>query len=319
MPFAPLTGMKPIWTLTMNPAIDLGSQVDRVEPDRKLRCERGRFEAGGGGVNVARALKRLGADATAVFPGGGALGSYYRELVEDQGVTTRTFSIHRDMQRINLNVRDLDSGDQFRFCLPGARIDDEEWGRVLALFDEVVQSEALVVISGSLPPGVPDDFPARLAQAVEAAGGRSLIDAPGPVLKALAGTPVDWITPNLKEFSTILGHEPDRENLEEEARTLTRQTGVCNLLLTLGPEGVVYSGTEGTHFLQAPAVDKVSAVGAGDSTVAGLVFALARGESHSDAVHSAVAAGSAAVMTPGSELLRQEDYQACSEKMAGRA
>ena len=132
----------------------------------------------------------------------------------------------------------------------------------------------------------------------------------------LAETPVSWITPNKREFEQIVKHSIEERDLANELEHFVANSRVRNVLLTLGSQGILYAGEEGLHRIGSPEVDKVSAVGAGDSAVAGLACALARGESHKTAIQWAVAAGAAAVLTAGIHLLKQEDFDRLREVVA---
>lgn len=292
----------------MNPALDLEAEVEWVAPDVKLRCAEPRIDAGGGGVNVARALHRIGGKATALFPEGADLGPFYRSLVEAEGVDCHTFEIDQPMRRINSHFRDMRNQRQYRFCLPGAKLEESVWRRTLELLDGLLKEGDILVASGSLSPGVPADFNARTAKTVKGKQACFVLDAPGEVLKALKQTAVGWITPNQDEFEDLLGHEVADGQLEKALAAFVEDSAFENILLTLGSRGALYAGTQGFARIPALEVEKLSSVGAGDSAVAGLVFGLAQGKNHRTSSRMAVAAGTAAVKSPGTELLEKEDF-----------
>jgi 6-phosphofructokinase 2 len=118
--------MTNIITLTINPAIDVSIAVERVAPVHKLRCTSARRDPGGGGINVARVLKRLGADVVALYPTGGVLGALLRQLVTDEEIPCLTIGIS-DETRENITVLDQSIGQQYRFILPGPRLSELEW------------------------------------------------------------------------------------------------------------------------------------------------------------------------------------------------
>lgn len=308
--------MKRILTLTMNPAIDLGSAVDEIVSEKKLRCEKPTIEAGGGGINVARALRRLDVDSNAVFPSGGLFGKCHQGMLEAEGIECLTFETEAGMQRINNNIRETSKNRQYRFCVPGAAMREDEWKRVLDIMAGLVDEGTLFVVSGSLPPGVPGDFNARIARKVADAGGMLILDESADFLESLGDTPLAWITPNHHEFENIIGRSIEPLDLEKELEAFVRDGPVENVLLTMGGEGARYAGAEGSFHIAAPEVEKVSAVGAGDCTVAGLAYALAQGLSHREALVWAIAAGSAAVMTPASNLLKKSDFEKLRESIA---
>ncbi|MEI9965602.1 MAG: PfkB family carbohydrate kinase [Caulobacteraceae bacterium] len=162
--------MTHILTLTMNPAIDVSASVERVEPTRKLRCGGGRRDAGGGGVNVARVARRLGAEATAVYPAGGFVGQLLTELVQADDVVGLPVPVRQET-REDFTALETSTGDQYRFVLPGPRLSGAEWMACLKAFAAIEKRPDLVVVSGSLPPGCPDDFYCRSARSC--AAGRS--------------------------------------------------------------------------------------------------------------------------------------------------
>lgn len=307
--------MHKVWTLTMNPAIDLEAEVGTVTPDVKLRCAEPRIDAGGGGVNVARALHRLDGKASALFPEGTTLGSFYRSLVENEGVDCATFAIDQPMHRINTHFRETEKQHQYRFCLPGPKLKEGDWQKALDLLKKVLKEGDILVTSGSLPPGVPTDFNTLTAKIAKEASAYSVLDAPGDVLKALEQTSISWITPNRNEFEDLLGREVADHKLEKELSSFVADSVFDNILLTMGPKGALYAGKEGFESIPSPEVEKLSSVGAGDSAVAGLTLGLARDEDHLASCRNAVAAGAAAVMTPGTELLAKKDFEALLDRV----
>ena len=175
--------MTDVVTLTMNPSIDLSVSVERVAPFQKLRTSDERRDPGGGGINVARVLERLGADVTAVYPSGGALGQLLRQLVDREGITEVTIPISGET-REDVTVVERATGLQYRFVLPGPQLREHEWRACLGKFEALDPRTRFVVCSGSLPPGVPDDFYGRVVAAAKQAGRKIVIDSSGPSLRA---------------------------------------------------------------------------------------------------------------------------------------
>ena len=164
-----------ILTLTMNPALDESTSVPYVLPDRKLRCQAPTYEPGGGGINVARAIRKLGGDALACFPVGGPAGELIKQLLVAEGVRYEAISV-AEWTRENINVLEEVSGRQFRFCMPGAALGDAEWPRFLEWLRRVRPPPDYLVASGSLPPGVPVDFYAQVATVAREIGSRLVLD-----------------------------------------------------------------------------------------------------------------------------------------------
>ena len=299
----------PIVTLTMNPAIDVSASVDYVIPDDKLRCGSPTYEPGGGGINVARAIRKLGGDALALFPAGGPAGELLGELLAAEGVQQQSFPID-GWTRQNMNVAERVTRRQFRFVMPGPTLAEREWQPILARLGALDPVPRFLVASGSLPPGVPADFYARVARSLRHRGIALVLDASGEPLRQAIAEGVYLLKPSLREFEELTG-EPGCE--ESRLPALGRQLvdeGQCQvLILSLGPRGVFWMSATARGRLAAPAVPVKSSVGAGDSMVAGVVWSLACGRPLADAVRFGVAAGAASVMNPGTELCRAEDVE----------
>jgi 6-phosphofructokinase 2 len=305
-----------IATLTMNPALDESTAVPYVLPDQKLRCRAPRYEPGGGGINVARAIRQLGGDALACFPFAGPGGELLRQLLEAEGVRQQAVPI-RGWTRSNLNVFEEVSGRQFRFCMPGPRLGKEEWQGLLESVQHLRPAPDFLVASGSLPPGVPVDFYARLAAGARQAGSRLVLDTSGEALVRAVAHGVYLLKPSLREFQALTGtRDLDDAALARAARAAVER-GWCDILvLSLGPAGALWTTGSAGERLLAPTVRVRSAVGAGDSMVAGIVLSLAQGRPLREAVRFGVAAGAAAVMNPGTALCRREDVERLYRQVA---
>jgi 6-phosphofructokinase 2 len=298
-----------IVTLTMNPAIDVSASVDYVTPDHKLRCGAPTYEPGGGGINVARAIRRLGGEATAFFPAGGPAGALLATLLDAEGVPYRTFPI-AGWTRENTNITERVTRRQFRFVMPGPTLNEREWQPILDQVGALAPGPRYLVASGSLPPGVPADFYARMARMVARRDIKLVLDASGEPLRRAIAEGVSVLKPSLREFEELTGEEGCEESrLPILARRLIDE-GRCEvLILSLGARGVFWMSASERGRLAAPAVPVRSSVGAGDSMVAGVVLSLTRGWALADAVRFGVAAGAASVMNPGTELCRAEDVE----------
>lgn len=309
--------MRSIVTLTMNPALDVSSSVPYVLPDRKLRCAPPRYEPGGGGINVARAVRRLGGDALACYPAGGAPGVRLQRLLTDEGVRQDVVPT-RGWTRENLNLFEDVSGRQFRFCMPGPTLADDEWPSFLARFETLAPAPDFVVASGSLPPGVPTDFYARLAVIARRRGSRLVLDTSGDALTAAVAHGVYLLKPSLREFRTLTGATTEDESalIELAVAAVTERHWCEVLVLSLGPAGALWVSADERERLATPAVPVQSTVGAGDSMVAGIVLALAEGRPLKDAVRVGVAAGAAAVLNPGTELCHRDDVERLTPQVA---
>jgi 6-phosphofructokinase 2 len=296
-----------IVTLTINPAVDIFVNVGRVEPTRKLRCSPPKRDPGGGGINVARVAQRLGADVTAIYPIGGQIGKLLQRLVEREDIASLVTPSHVET-RENFTAYEESTGEQYRFVLPGSALHHAEWEAVLDRLASLAERPKYVVASGSMPPGAPDDFFARVARHAKALGAKCVIDTSGPPLKAALAEGVTLIKPNLVELSEYIGAPLD-SNKERIAacRELTADGRAEIVALTLGEHGALLVTAERAWQAPPMAIEAVSTVGAGDSFLGGLVAALASGKPLDQAFRVAIAAASAAVMTPGTGLCQPQD------------
>ena len=301
--------MPDIATITINPAIDIFVNVERVEPTKKLRCSAPKRDPGGGGINVARAAHRLGGSVVAIYPTGGAIGKLLQRLVEREGIDSVTTPSHVET-RENFTAYDEESGQQYRFVLPGSALHKPEWEACLDKLAKLADTPKIVVASGSIPPGVPEDFFARVAQLAKKAGAKMVLDTSGPALKVALAEGVSLIKPNLSEFSEFAGQPLNRDQDRIAAcRKLVADKRAEAVALTLGEDGALLVTADGAWRAAPLRVEMVSAVGAGDSFLGGMVAALAEGEPIEHAFRVGVAAGAAAVINPGTELCREEDVR----------
>lgn len=300
--------MSALITLTLNPALDLATTTARVEPTHKLRCSPAQRFAGGGGINVARVLHRLGSDVQAWALAGGAAGAQMRQLLADEGVPTVLQPIAGDT-RENFSVVETATGQEFRFVLPGPALQAAEWQACLDALAALTPAPRWLVASGSLPPGVPDDFYARLARAARARGIRVVVDTSGAPLAAALDAGVTLVKPSLRELREVMKQPLDTPADWCVATQALVRAGQAEIVaLSVGAQGAVLATREGVW--QAPALDvpaTTGTTGAGDCFVAALVWALDRGEAPPDALRWAVAAGAAALMAPGTALAQAAD------------
>lgn len=302
-------------TLTMNPSLDRSVTVDRVVPEKKLRCSRARHEPGGGGINVARALNELGGEALAIYPSGGDTGRYMSGLLEAEGVMHRPIRIS-GWTRLNMSVEEMATQQDYRFVMPGPDVTETEWRACLDAIASLEPQPEYVVASGSLPPGVPPDFYARLARHARERGIRFVLDASGDPFTVALSEGVFLVKPNINELRHLAGSElADEREQVDFVSSLVSDGRAEVVLASLGAGGALLATAEGVLHVRTPMVPIRSRVGAGDSTVAGIVMALLRGRGVREAALYGIAAGAAAVMTPGSELCRRADVETLYEMM----
>jgi 6-phosphofructokinase 2 len=302
--------MHKILTITINPALDKSTHVKRVLPEKKLRCDEPTYEPGGGGINVSRAIRKLGGTSSAWLLSGGPAGEKLCDLLKEEGVEYWSGQT-KSWTRENLMVMEDSTGDQFRFGMPGPKIEESEWQQVLDKLEKLEQVPEFVVASGSLAPGVPDDFYYQMAVIAHKRNFKLIVDTSGEALVKAAGEGLYLIKPNLGELAKLAGKDHISALEQEEFAMQVLNEGKCKVLVvSLGPRGAMLASKEsGIHYVVPPTVKLLSAVGAGDSMVAGIVMSLLRGCPLEEVVRYGVAAGTAATMTPGSELCRKEDTE----------
>jgi 6-phosphofructokinase 2 len=307
--------MPEITTLTINPAVDISWEVEDMVPIRKLRSSSGTVFPGGGGINVSRVISILGGESTAVLTRGGLSGTLLTELLDDLDLNRRVVKVNGHT-RLAATVFERSTSQEFRVTPPGPELSESEWQ---AFLETVAKLEGdYVVCTGSLPRGVPSDFYARVAARAKERGGKVILDTSGRALFEALNEGVYVVKPNQRELEHLVGRKASTGKEQEEIAQQIIAEGKAEIVaLTLGAEGALLVWKDGVKRLRSPDVEVKSAVGAGDSFVAGLTFGLAEGRSIEDAFLLAVAAGAAAVMTPGTELCRKEDVDRLYAELRG--
>lgn len=302
-----------ILTLTLNPSIDLSAATETVTPEHKLRCTDTHRDPGGGGINVARVLIRCGLNCQALYPAGGILGRLLHRLLDDEGVPSIAIDIGSET-RESFTVLERSSGREYRFVLPGPRLEPREWQACLDRVAEYPQPLAYVVASGSLPPGAPDDFYARLARIARERDSRMVLDASGPALAAALDEGVYLVKPNLRELRELSGKALEDEDEWFLAASELVSSGKAQVVaLSLGHRGALLVAADVQLRARALSVPIASTVGAGDSFLAAIVWRLAGGSGLAEAFRHGVAGGAAALLSPGTSLARKEEI----ERLAG--
>ena len=296
-----------IVTLTINPAVDKSTNIDRLIPEQKLRCDTPRFDAGGGGVNVSKAIKRLGGESTAIFTVGGPSGQVLRDLVSQEGVDCEVIDT-KGWTRENFIVAETSTNAQYRFGMPGVALSDAE---IQAFLTALEHSKAdYVVASGSLPPQMEANFYEKVASISKKMGARLILDTSGESLKAACDEGVFLLKPNIGELEALVGAKNlQMDDVDDAARTLIGD-GKCEVVIvSMGPKGAILVTKDLCEHVPAPPVQKRSTVGAGDSMVAGMTWALTQGLSYPEMLRWGVACGSAATMNEGTQLFLRADVE----------
>lgn len=298
--------MSSIITITFSPCIDKSTAVAALVPEKKLVCATPKLEPGGGGINIARAIKKLGGAATAIFPSGGYTGKYFNHLLEKENIPAVIIETANET-RENIIVVDEATNNQYRFGMPGTGLTAAEWKKCLLAVEEMSDVE-FIIASGSLPPGVPDTIYALLAKIAKSKNAKFIVDTSGEALKHAAAEGVYMLKPNLGELSSLAGK---KEIQPGEVKTIAREIiakGNCEVIVvSMGADGAMLVTAEIAGIFKPPAVERKSTVGAGDSMVAGIVFYLAQGKDLTQSVQYGVACGTAATLNAGTELCKKED------------
>ncbi|MCX2452392.1 1-phosphofructokinase family hexose kinase [Pedobacter sp. PLR] len=298
--------MAAIVTITFNPAIDKSTTVPLLIPEKKLHCSIPIYEPGGGGINVARAIKRLGGHATAIYLAGGYSGKIFTELLNQEkidGIPIKTSGLTRE----NLIVKEDFSNRQFRFGMPGDPVSDKEWKSCIMSLEKIPDVK-YIVVSGSLPTGIPSDIFVSMSRIAHSKGARLIVDTSEAALNHAIEAGVYLIKPNLKELAMLVGEENLSIDQIEQASKEIIDSYHCKVVITsLGAEGAVLT-TKGISIrIIAPKVTIQSTVGAGDSMLAGIILSLSNNRSLIESAQYGVACGTAATMNQGTELCHLND------------
>ncbi|MEM1386583.1 MAG: 1-phosphofructokinase family hexose kinase [Pseudomonadota bacterium] len=294
-----------ILTITLNPTVDFAADAPEIFPELKLRCSEPHIDPGGGGINVARAVRLLGGQATALIAIGGGAGAQLLQLLALEGVPTVAFQGPGE-SRLSFSMTDQASGAQYRFVMPGPSWSEADVARGLTSIDQAAGDGTFVVLSGSQPPGVAKEFPSILADHIAGRGARLIVDTSGPALFNLAQTPHDAIhvlRMDGPEAEELAGRAlPERGDTAAFAGELVQRGVAANIIVARGADGSVLANRDGAwHAVGAP-IKVVSKVGAGDSFVGAFTLALARREIAQEALRFGVAAAAAACTTEGTRL-----------------
>ncbi|MCO8145045.1 hexose kinase [Rhodovulum tesquicola] len=305
--------MPEILTVTLNPTVDLSTSVDHVAPGEKLRCAPPVTDPGGGGINVARAIRLLGGESRALVALGGHNGDKLRCLLEGEGIRLIPLQAPGET-RLSLAVMEEATGRQFRFVLPGPEWNAAGLKAVLAAITTAVPEGGHVVLSGSVPDGLPDDIAGCIGAKLAARDARLIVDTSGPALARLAegaAVPPYLLRMDQGEARVLSGLTLDSpaESAEFAAGLVAR--GVASVVVVgHGADGSVLAAEGVRLHAVTPPVPVRSKVGAGDSFLGAFALSLSRDEDLATALRLGVAAASAAVMTDATGLCTREDTEA---------
>ena len=294
--------MRPIVTITLNPALDLATSVKAVIAGPKLRCTEPKRDPGGGGINVSRVADELGGKTTTFVVLGGATGNALEALLRGEGIEPAVFEIDGETRQ-SLSVSTSQTGEQYRFVMPGPLWTADTLDRALVQIRNVTPTGALVVFSGSLPPGVPDDFPARLGALLKDCD--LIFDMSGAALERFASSQLNPFILRMDSGEGEMLHGGPLATAQDTARFargLVDRKAAQAVIIARGAEGSVLATADGAWLVHAAKVPVDSKVGAGDSFVGAMAYALSQDMPLIEALQLGAAAASATVTTPATDL-----------------
>ncbi|TDD99869.1 1-phosphofructokinase family hexose kinase [Flavobacterium cellulosilyticum] len=294
-----------IISLTVNPAIDKSTHLRGLVPEQKLRCSTPRYDAGGGGINVSKAIARLGGSSLAVFTSGGYTGKMLEDLLKKETIDSKVIPVE-SMTRESFIAVDDNTNSQYRFGFTGGELTEKECEEILDSIRNATTK--YLVVSGSLNEGLSGDFYQKIAQIAKETKTKLIVDTSGEPLKNVIKTGAFLIKPNVGELAKLVGVDHlQLEQVNHAAKQIIADGGAEIVVVSLGPQGAVMVTKDSYDYVPAPNVAKKSTVGAGDSMVGGMVWALSQNKSIKDVLRWGVACGSAATMNEGTQLFKKED------------
>jgi 1-phosphofructokinase family hexose kinase len=297
-----------ILTLTVNPAIDRIVTVDRLVFEDRAYILSTNFAAGGRGVNAARVLKSFGSATLAITTSGGEGGRRLEEKLKQDGFPFEIVKI-RNHIRTNLTISDR-QGLSVKLNELGPSLSDLELSRIRRAVEKHLPEASWLMLCGSLPPGVPSNFYAKLIRQAEKQKVRTLLDADGdPLLHGIEANPT-VVTPNQSEAERLLNRALITRSHSIEAVQRIKAMGAKHAILSLGSRGVVAASDDGVIEVLPPRIEAVCPIGAGDAMGAAFVWAMASGNTFTDSVRWGVAAGTASAQLPGIQLATFDEAKA---------
>jgi len=287
-----------IFTVTLNPTLDKTLSVPQLEPGAVHRARLLRQDLGGKGINVSRALRALGIPSRLLGFLGGATGEAMCRGLLAGGFAADFIEVPGETRQ-NLTLLDEATGVYTKINEPGPTAGEVQVAALLAQIGAVAQAGDLWAFSGSLPPGAPPDLYAGLVRLAQARGGRAFLDTSGPAFAAGLEARPYAIKPNTEEAAELLGREIAGEEQHLAAARRLQESGPRLVCLSRGARGLVLAMDAALVVAEPPAVDARSPIGAGDSALAGLLWAVSEGCGAAETARRAVACGTAAAMQEG--------------------
>lgn len=298
-----------ITTLTVNPALDKSAKVDGLIAEQKLKCHSIEFQAGGGGINISRVLRRLQIDSDCVFTSGGDNGAFLQNKLLQEKIKISPIQVD-EWTRENLSIVDTQTSKQYRFGMPGKPISRSEINLITHTILKMVDKNDILALSGSLAPNMPVDYYAQIIKKLTDKNVKVILDTSGPALQNTLKQPLFLIKPNQKELALLAGKEfLTTKEQEAFAMQLVISKKVKYVVVSMGPRGAFLASKEGIMYQSTPSIPVKSTIGAGDSMVAGLIYGLRHDYSPQDMLKYGVACGVATTMSEGTNLASADTIQ----------
>lgn len=294
-----------ITTLTINPSLDKSTHFTGLIAEQKIRCEKPRYDAGGGGINVSKAISKLGGKSTCIFTSGGSSGEMLEDLIAKEKLESSVIKT-KNWTRENFIAFENKTKAQYRFGFPGNEFSEDEKEKILQTIKDL--DTDYLVISGSLNEGLATNFYQKIAEIAKESNIKVILDTSGEALHKVLETGVYLIKPNIGELAKLIGVERlELPEVEKAAKKLIENKSVEIVVVSLGADGAILVSNNETHLIKAPKVEKKSTVGAGDSMVGGMVWALSQNKTLKEVIQIGVCCGTAATMNDGTQLFKTED------------
>ncbi len=299
-------------TICLNPALDRTVTVDAFRPGAVNRIRDSRTDVGGKGVNVALVCRRLGLAVQVLGCAGASGADTVRAALEAEGAAHAFLTVDGAV-RVNTKIVSLDGFAVTELNEPGAALTGQDRADFFALAAERTRGSDFAVITGSLPPGCPPDTYRRLIETLSPV--RCILDVSGAALREGVKARPFLIKPNQQELAETLGREVHTlEDVCEAARSFV-EAGVRHVVVSMGGDGAFYLGEAGCFHAPAIPVTVHSTVGAGDAMIGGILHGLMTHGTMREALRAGVAAGTASVMTEGTQLIRPQDFKRLLEQV----
>jgi 1-phosphofructokinase family hexose kinase len=290
-----------IYTLTLNPAVDRELTVPAMEFDSVLRATESRVDFGGKGFNVSRLLRGMGASSTAVGFLGGRAGELLQDGLQSLGIGTDFVWVPGET-RTNVSIVTQSHDHYLKANEKGPLVDEAKQKDLLDKIDSLARPGDWWVLAGSLPPGVPDDFYAQVVHVLNRHEAHAILDTSGESLRMGCAEKPYLVKPNAEEAHILTGLPMDTPAAIAVAAAEIRRLGAQNVIVSMGKAGALLHTAEGTWLTHTPKIKEKNPIGAGDSMVGGLVWALTEGIALKEALGWGVASGAATASLPGTEV-----------------